>query len=202
MILKELFGFDSTESAVVPDALSGTDKQTLVDILCDAATMMPFTAAEAKTAVAYMLLRSFREGEVIIAEGSRTNLDYMLWVLEGEATFEAFAGSGAGRSVTVTVLGAGSALGTMSMVDGEPRSLQGIASMPTRCAMLTRSQLKKLCRDHPQVGIKLMAVLCLIFSQTLRNLTTKFKCHVRLNNALNAELMGKDAASFEFEDAL
>ena len=40
MMLKELFGFDSTEAAVVPDALSGTDKQTMVDILCGAASMM------------------------------------------------------------------------------------------------------------------------------------------------------------------
>ena len=199
MMLKELFGLESTESVVVPDVLSGTSKQLMVDILCGAPTMMPFTMAEAKIAAAHMSLRCYSERELIIREGSRTNLDYMLWVLEGEATFEAFAGSGAGKPVTVTVLGAGSALGTMSMVDGEPRSLQGVASMPTRCAMLTRSQLKKLCGDHPQVGIKLMAVLCLIFSQTLRSLTTKFKCHVRLNNALNAELMGKDAASFEFE---
>ena len=33
-----------------------------------------------------------------------------------------------------------------------------------------------------------MAVICLNFSQSLRELTAKFKCHVQLNNVLHAVL--------------
>ena len=38
-----------------------------------------------------------------------------------------------------------------------------------------------------------MSVICLIVSMTLRDLTGKFKCHVRLNNVLNAELRGRQS---------
>ena len=199
-MLKTIFGIDPAATQPQSHQLAAIDRQLLVDILCNAASMMPFTAAEAKIAAGYMSLRTYRGGEVIIQEGSRIDLDYMLWVLEGEATFEGLTGGGTGQPVTVSVLGAGSALGIMSMVDGEPRSLRGVASISSRCAMLTRVQLKKLCREQPQVGIKLMSALCLIFSQSLRSLTTKFKCHVRLNNVLNEELQELEATSLQSGD--
>lgn len=178
--------------------MAGHDQQLVVDILCAAESMMPFTTAEAKIAATYMSARNYRDRDVIIQEGRRTNLDYMLLILDGEATFEALSGGGPSKPITVRVLGPGAVVGTMSMFDGEPRSLQGTASMPTRCAKLTSTQLQTLCREHPQVGVKLMAVICLNFSQTLRELTTKFKTHVRLNNVLNDELRGKDAERFNY----
>ena len=56
----------------------------MVDILCSAASMLPFTPSEAKLAAACMSPCSYREREVILEEGSRKNLGYMLWVLEGK----------------------------------------------------------------------------------------------------------------------
>ena len=183
-------------------SLAARDGQTVAEILCSAQSIMPFTVPEAKIAATYMSTCHYRERDVIIQEGGRTELDYLLLILDGEATFEASLGGGASKPVMVRVLGPGAALGSMSMFDGEPRSLHGIASMPTRCAKLTRVQLKALCREHPQVGVKLMAVICLNFSQTLRELTIKFKTHVRLNNVLNAELQGSDAQRFNNNDTL
>ena len=97
------------------------------------------------------------------------------------------------------VLEAGMAFGIMSMFDGQARSLRGTASTPLRCALLTSAQLQALCQAHPQVGVKLMAVICFNFSQSLRELTTRFKCHVRLNNVLHAELMGKQNENTQLE---
>ena len=65
--------------------------------------------------------------------------------------------------------------------------------------MLTWAQLKKLCRKQPQVGIKLLAVLCLTFSQTM---TTKSKCSVSLSNFLRAELKAGAGASLELRETL
>ena len=202
LMFKVLFGLDSPASGTVPVPLKKIDNQMMVSILCNAASMMPFTKPEAKIAAGYMSLCVYREREVIIEEGSRTNLDFMVWVLDGEATLESFAGGGASQPVTVNVLSAGSAVGIMSLVDSEPRSLRVVASMPMVCAMLTRTQLQKLCHEQPQIGIKLMATLCFVFSQTLRSLTTKFKCHVRLNNVLNAELQGQESAFFQLDERL
>ena len=112
----------------------------------------------------------------------------MLWILQGEATFEALAGRDTSKFVMVKVIGAGMAFEIMSLFDGQARSLRGIASVPFRCALLSSAQLQGLHQAHPRVGVKLMAVICLNFSQSLRELTTKFKCHVQLNNVLHAVL--------------
>ncbi len=201
-MLKAFFGSNSEALQIMHAALTGYDRQLMVDILCGTASIMPLTESEAKIAAEHMSSRSYRQGEILIEEASRTRLDYMLWILEGEATFEALAGGGMSKPVIVRVLGPGSEVGTMSMFDGEPRALRGAANTPLRCAMLTRIQLKAMCEQYPQVGVKLMAVICLNFAMTLRELTTKFKVHVRLNNALNAELMVKDAARFQPDDLL
>lgn len=197
-MLKALFGQrgsepDSSFDSAAQHTLSPYDAQAMAEILCAAATVMPFTAAEARIVTSYMAARQYDERQIMIEQGTKTNVDFMLWVLEGEATFEAIT-PGTGEAVTVTVLGVGGTLGAMSMIDGGSRSLQGVASEPTRCAMLTRAQLQKLCREQPAVGVKLMSVICLIVSLTLRDLTGKFKCHVRLNNVLNAELRGLQSA--------
>jgi CRP/FNR family transcriptional regulator, cyclic AMP receptor protein len=191
-MLKNLFGLRTSPSGASKADLHhsdmhDSDAQQMVEILTSATSIMPFTVAEAQIAAAYMIGRQFAEGETIIHEGNRADLDYMLWILDGEATYEAMTAV-ANQSVTITVLGVGGTLGAMSLIDGSPRVLQGVAAMPTRCAMLTQAQLEKLCREHPQVGVKLMSVICLIVSLTLRDLTEKFKRYIRLNNALNEEL--------------
>ncbi len=191
-MLKNLFGLRSSppsagQADLLHSNMQDSDVQQMVGILSSASSVMPFTVAEAKIATAYMIGRQFVEGDIIIHEGNREDLDYMLWILDGEATYEAMTAV-ASQSVTITVLGVGGTLGAMSLIDGSPRVLQGVATMPTRCAMLTQAQLEKLCHEHPQVGVKLMSVICLIVSLTLRDLTEKFKRYIRLNSALNEEL--------------
>ena len=113
--------------------------------------------------------------------------------MQGEATFEALAGRDTSKSVLVKVIGAGMAFDITTLFDGQARSLRGIASVPSRCALLSSAQLQALHQAHPWVGVKLMGVICLNFSQSLRELTTKFKfkCHVQLNNVLHAVLTAR-----------
>ena len=201
-MLKALFKLDSRVPHEAQARLTGMDEQLMVDLLCNAGSLMPFTPSEAKVAASYLLPRNYQAGEVIIEEGSRIHLDQMLWILQGEAVFEAMVGAGPGKSVTLRVLGPGAELGTMSMFDGQPRTLRGVASGPLRCARLTRSRLRALCKDHPPVGNKLMAVMCLNFSQSLRELTAKLKTHIRLNNVLSTELRRQAISSFDAERSL
>ena len=163
---------------------------------------MPFKQSEVNVATSYMSARSYREGQSVMEEGSRAALDRMLWILQGEATFEALAGRGTSKSVMVKVLSPGMAFGIMGMFDGQARSLRGVASTPRRCALLISAKLEGLCRAHPQVGVKLMAVICFYVSQSLCELTTKFKCHIWLNNVLHAELLDKEGESFQFDNVL
>ena len=178
--------------AAVHAPLNSGDKQALIDILCSAAAVMPLNGADAEIVASYIQARQYAEHETMMEQGVKTQASYMLWVLDGEVTLEAVTPS-TGESVTVKVLGAGGTLGVMGLTDGAAPTLQGVATAPTRCALLSRLQLQKLCREHPATGVKLMSVLCLVLSSTLRDLTGKFKAHVRLNNVLNEELRGRQA---------
>ena len=102
----------------------------------------------------------------------------------------------------VKVIGVGMAFEIMTLFDGQARSLRGIASVPTRCALLSSAQLQALHQAHPRVSVKLMAVICLNLSQSLRELTTKFKCHVQLNNVLHVVLTGKEGRKFAVKKLL
>ena len=178
--------------AVEHASLNSSDKQILIDILCSAASVMPFNRTEAEMVATYMQARQYAEHETMMEQGAKAQTSYMLWVLDGEVTLEAVT-PGTGESVTIKVLGAGGTLGVMGLTDGAAPTLQGVASTPTRCALLGRLQLQKLCREHPTVGVKLMSVLCLVLSSTLRDLTGKFKAHIRLNSVLNDELRGRQS---------
>jgi CRP/FNR family transcriptional regulator, cyclic AMP receptor protein len=155
--------------------------------LREAKSIVPLTQQEAKIAASYMRARQYATGQIIIKEGDKTSTNYMLWILDGEATFEASAAQESGP-IVVTVLGAGTALGEMGLMDGAARSLTCTASAPTRCAVLTRLMLQNMCTDHPEVAAKLMSIICIGISARLRDLTDKFKRYVRLNNAMNQEL--------------
>ena len=199
-MFKRIFKPSGQLTLPMANPLLGPDQQALVEVLCSAASTMPFTTAEAKIAARYMSAKSFNLGDVVVREGDTTELDHILWILEGEATYESSVGGGASRPVTVLVVGVGVALGIMSAMDGEPRPFNAFASMPTRCALLTKPHMRRLFAEHPQVGIKLMSVMSMILSNSFRSLSNKLKCQVRLNDALRAELLGQGSGIFEFED--
>jgi CRP/FNR family transcriptional regulator, cyclic AMP receptor protein len=191
-MLKKIFGLRATSTAPAPDAssakeLQALDAQLLVGFLCEAKSIISLSEQEAKIAARYMRARQYATGQVIIKEGDKTNTNYMLWILDGETTFEASAAHESGP-IIVTVLGPGTALGEMGLMDGAARSLTCTASAPTRCAVLTKQMLQTMCSNHPEVAAKLMSIICIGISARLRDLTDKFKRYVRLNSAMNEEL--------------
>jgi CRP/FNR family transcriptional regulator, cyclic AMP receptor protein len=90
--------------------------------------------------------------------------------------------------ITVTVLGPGTTIGELSLMDGGVRSLSCTASGNTRCATLTKRMLQNMALDHPQVATKLMSIIFIGVSVRLRDLTEKLKRYVRLNQTMNEEL--------------
>jgi CRP/FNR family transcriptional regulator, cyclic AMP receptor protein len=188
-MLQRIFG-QRTKSTPKPtaaaNALLSLDVDLLMGFLSAAGSIIPLSQQETAVAASYMHLREYATGTVILKEGDRANVDYMLWILEGEATFEAAVHE---RSpFTVTVLGPGTALGEMGLMDGAARSLTCTVTAPTRCAILTKLKLQTMCRQHPEVAAKLMSIICIGIAVRMRDLTEKFKRYVRLTNAMNEEL--------------
>ena len=191
-----------------PDAFSETEQQTVIQeelaervqktggsdsaelaatLLAAPDAMMRLSLDEARIVVSYMNPRKFAEGTVFIQEGDKNNTDYMVLVLDGEVTVESITVSRT-TPVTTAVLGAGSVLGEMGIVDGEPRSATCIATSDVRAAIFTRTALEQLITDQPAIGAKFMMSISLRIAQRLRDTADKLKLYAQLTQAMQQEI--------------
>ncbi len=200
-MFKKLFSrtpevFSDTEQQTVLDEelldrmrrTEGSDSAELAALLLAAPdAMMRLTLDEARIVVSYMNPRKFAEGTVFIQEGDKNNTDYMVLVLDGEVTVESIVVSRT-TPVTTAVLGAGSLLGEMGIVDGEPRSATCTATSHVRAAILTRGALEQLITEQPAIGAKFMMSISLRIAQRLRDTSDKLKLYAQLTQAMQQEI--------------
>jgi CRP/FNR family transcriptional regulator, cyclic AMP receptor protein len=169
-------------------ALEGSDSAELAAQLLTAPTaLMQLTEEEAKVVVSYMRPKRIATGTVFIKEGDKKDTGYMLLVLDGEVTVENIVVSRV-SPVTVNVLGPGSLIGEMGLVDGEPRSATCTATTDLRCAILTRESLEDLMTDAPQIGGKLMMAVSLRIAERLRDTADKLRLYAQLTQAMQQEI--------------
>ena len=108
-------------------------------------------------------------------------------VLEGEITVETLI---ARRSdpATVNVLGPGSLIGEMSLVDGAARSASCTASTDVHCAVLTRSALETLITEQPATAAKLMTAVAQRLAERLRESSHKLRVFSKLIKTMQQEI--------------
>ena len=169
-------------------AIVGSSTAELAAKLLIAPTaLMQLTREEAFIVVSYMTPRKIAEGTTFIKEGDASDTGFMMLLLEGEVTVENIVVS-RHAPVTVTVLGPGSLMGEMGLVDGQARMASCTASADTRCAVLTRTALQKLSEDHPQTASKLMSAIALRIAERLRETSEKLKMYTQLVQAMQQEI--------------
>lgn len=156
-------------------------------MLCEPSAMLQLSRGEARTIVSYMQPHRIAEGTTFIKEGDTENTDFMLLVLDGEVTIESIVVSRT-APITVTVLGPGSLIGEMGLLDGAPRSASCTAVSDLRCAILTREAMKQLLDDEPRTAAKLMMAISLRIAQRMRENQEKLKLYAQLTQAMNEEL--------------
>lgn len=169
-------------------AIEGSSTAELAARLLIAPTaLMQLTPEEALTVVSYMVPQKIAAGTTFIAEGDKSDTDYMLLVVEGEVTVESILVSRR-TPVTVTVLGPGSLVGEMGLVDGRARLASCTASTDVRCAVLSRAALGTLSADDPRTAAKLMFAVSLRIAERLRDATEKLKKYSQLTQAMQQEI--------------
>ncbi len=200
-MFKKLFSrtpedFSATEQQTILDEellermrkTEGSDSAELAaELLVAPGAMMRLTLDEARIVVSYMQPRKFSEGTVFIQEGDKNNTDYMVLVLDGEVTVESIVVSRT-TPVTTAVLGAGSLLGEMGIVDGEPRSATCTATSHVRAAIFSRSALEQLMTEQPAIGGKFMMAISLRIAERLRDTADKLKLYAQLTQAMQQEI--------------
>ena len=169
-------------------AIEGSHTAELAANLLIAPTaLMQLTFAEAMVVVSFMVPSKIPMGTTFIKEGDKTDTGYMLLLLEGEVTVESITVSRNAQG-TVTVLGPGSLIGEMGLVDGQARLSSCTASTDVRCAILSREALKTLSIEDPSTAAKLMFVVSLRIAERLRDMTDKLKMYSQLVEAMQQEI--------------
>lgn len=169
-------------------AIEGSSAAELgAKLLIAPTALMQLTLEEAFTVVSYMTPRKIPMGTTFIKEGDESDTGYMMLLLEGEVTVENIVVSR--RSpVTVTVLGPGSLIGEMGLVDGRARLASCTASTDSRCAVLSRAALEKLGKEDPHTATKLMFAVSLRIAERLRETSEKLKMYTQLVQAMQQEI--------------
>lgn len=146
------------------------------------------TLRDAVKIVGYMRPKAFPAGTVFIREGETRRNDFMLLVLEGDISVES-ASPGEEGHMVVDVMGPGSLIGEMGMLDGAPRSATCSAVTDVAAAVLTRTALMRLLKDEPSVGSRLLLAITKRLSDHLRETTRKLRTFAQMNKALQEELL-------------
>ncbi|ROZ66714.1 Crp/Fnr family transcriptional regulator [Ramlibacter sp. WS9] len=157
------------------------------ELLSAPSALMQLSHAEARTVVAYMRPHKIPEGQTFIREGDTDDTDFMLLLLDGEVTIETIVVSRT-APITVSVLGPGSLIGEMGLLDGAPRSASCTAMSDVRCAILTRDAMNHLLNDEPRTAAKLMMAISLRITQRMRENQDKLKLYAQLTQAMNEEI--------------
>ena len=149
--------------------------------------LMQLSEDEALTVVGFMQPKRFRSGSTIIRQGESGDTGFMVLVLGGEITVERFQASRT-QPVTLSVLGPGSLIGEMSLVDGEARSASCTASTDVTCAVLTREALETLITEQPATAAKLMTAIAGRLAERLRESGQKLQVYARLVQTLQQQI--------------
>ena len=143
--------------------------------------------AEARAVVGFMQLRRVKHGTVLIREGEVTHTDFMMLILEGEVLVDNEVTS-MDDSMVMSIIGPGTLIGEMGVLDAAPRSATCTATSDLAVAVMSRESLLKLIQGNPAVGARLMLAISKRLSDRLREANRKIKTLGGLSRALQQEL--------------
>jgi CRP/FNR family cyclic AMP-dependent transcriptional regulator len=194
-LIDKLFGAyrdgDGPESRLPTERraeIDGSGSARAAALLLRAPTaLMQLTEAEAFAVVSFMRPREFAAGTTIIQQGESSDTGFMVLLLSGEITVETLMASRV-NPATVTVLGPGSLIGEMALVDGEARSASCTATSEVRCAVLTRSALETLTAEQPAIAAKLMTAVAQRLAERLRESSHKLQVYSKLVKTMQQEI--------------
>jgi CRP/FNR family cyclic AMP-dependent transcriptional regulator len=143
--------------------------QELASLLGRAPLFSEFSQADVKLLAEYMGVYRAQPNQTIIREGDVG--DHMLLIIRGEVDILKRGMQQAQQHMTS--VGAGTTIGEMSMIDGEPRFATCRTTQATTFGVLTRDNMAKIILEQPQLGSKILVKLVTMLSARLRQTSAK-----------------------------
>lgn len=175
-------------------ATEGSEAADLAaEMLLAPTALMQLSMPEARMVVRYMQPQIIARGTMFIREGDARDTGFLMLLLDGEVTVETMVVSRV-EPIVITLLGPGSLIGELGLLDGLPRYASCIAATQLRCAILTREALNRLMQENPAVAAKLLLAVSLRIGARLREVTDKLKMYVQLTQAMEQEIASRPDA--------
>jgi CRP-like cAMP-binding protein len=156
------------------------------ELLHSPPALLGLSAEEAHAVVSAMTLFDIPKGATLLEEHDREDTGHMFLLLSGEVSVEVDHAGPA--PVPISVLGAGSLIGEMALLDGQPRSTHCTALSEVQAAGLSRAGLDALLQRQPRVAARLLAEVGCIVSNRLRALSDQLRIYARLAESLQREI--------------
>jgi CRP/FNR family cyclic AMP-dependent transcriptional regulator len=169
--------------------------QLASELLHKPPALLGLSEAEARCVVSQMQLLDYPKGATLLREYDKAATGFMLLVLSGEVSVETAEPGHGSEAVPISSLGAGSLLGEMALIDGEPRSTECTALSAVQCAGLSRQGLDQLLAQQPQVAAKLLAEVASIIANRLRALSDQLRLYGQLTASMQREIDRLKAAA-------
>ncbi len=164
-----------------------SNKEKAAQLLITSTALADMSLSDARAVVSAMVLRRVQHGVVLIKEGEVTHTDFMMLILDGEVLVDNELTS-MEDSMVMSVIGSGSLIGEMGVLDGAPRSATCTATTNLAVAVLSRDALLTLIKENPAVSARLMLAISKRLSDRLREANRKIRTLGGLSRALQQEL--------------
>ncbi len=194
-MFKKIFQLKSAQTGSErKDATEGSETADLAaELLIAPTALMQLTLAQARVVVRYMQPQRVAKGTAFIRQGDSRDTGFMMLLLDGEVTVETLVVSRV-EPIILTVLGRGSLIGELGLLDDAPRYASCIAATSLRCAILTREALQRLMHENSLIAAKLLLAVSLRIAVRLRENTDKLKMYVQLTQAMQEEIASRESA--------
>jgi CRP-like cAMP-binding protein len=155
--------------------------------LCEGKSSFAFGPEDARSVLPYLRWVSYAAGSALYREGDNTGTSYMLLLLEGDVSVDTGA-SGRADRVAISVLGPGSLIGEMALLDGAARSASCTAITTVQAAGMSHAGLELMAKENPQVAFKVMVYLARNTIDRLRALSEQLHIYDQINASLQLEV--------------
>ena len=167
----------------IPVGSGSSGAELAARLLSSPNALTGLTLIEARVVVRYMTPRFFPANTTFIREDDAGDNGFMALLIEGDVVVERVTVSRT-EPVTIRVLGPGSLIGEIGLVDKEPRSASCTASTDVWCAILTREAVETMIARDPVIGAAVSANI----AERLRDTNRQLKLYARLATAMREEL--------------
>jgi len=155
-------------------------------LLVTEGALVALSQADALAVVARMRPHRTAAGTVLMRQGENGEGDCsMALILSGEVTVE---GVSASEDLVVSVLGPGSLIGELGLIDQAARSATCTAASDLALAVLTREAFEQLMAEQPAVAARLLLAITQRVAGHLRETNRKLLALTRVTKALKQEL--------------